>query len=89
MIAIDRMAATVDGRDVLERDVTDAHGLHSVARRFPTTAVVHCGAFSGQMVSPDHPVQMIPVDVGGAGDVGERGRVTGGVRVVFAPTATA
>jgi len=89
VIAIDRMAATVDGRDVLECDVTDVHGLHSIARRWRIGGIVHCGAFSGPMVSPDHPIQMIRVNIGGAGNIGELARLIGGVRVVFASTATA
>lgn len=83
------MAATVDGREVIECDVTDAHGLHAIARRFPLQAIVHCGAFSGPMVSPDHPMQMVRVNIGGTANVGELARVLGGVRLVFASTATA
>ncbi|MBA4799682.1 NAD-dependent epimerase/dehydratase family protein [Allorhizobium sp. NPDC080224] len=89
VIAIDRIATSIDGRDVLECDVTDAHGLHAIARRFPLRAIVHCGAFSGPMVSPDHPMQMIRVNVGGTANVGELARVIGGIRLVFASTATA
>ncbi|PZQ50039.1 MAG: NAD-dependent dehydratase [Rhodovulum sulfidophilum] len=89
VIAIDRMAATIDGREVRECDVTDIHGLHAIARRHRIGAIVHCGAYSGPMVSPDHPIQMIRVNIGGAGNIGELARVIGGVRVVFAATATA
>lgn len=89
VVAIDRTAATIDGRDVIECDVTDAHGLHAIARRYPIRAIVHCGAFSGPMVSPDHPMQMVRVNVGGTANVGELARVLGGVRLVFASTATA
>ena len=89
VIAIDRMAATIDGRAVLECDVTDVHGLHALGRRYPIGGIVHCGAFSGPMVSPDHPIQMIRVNIGGAGNIGELARILGGVRVVFASTATA
>lgn len=89
VIAIDRVAATIDGRDVLECDVTDVHGLHAIARRSRIGGIVHCGAFSGPMVSPDHPIQMIRVNIGGAGNIGELARLIGGVRVVFASTATA
>ena len=46
VIAIDRVATSVSGRKVLECDVTDIHGLHSIARRFPIRGIVHCGAFS-------------------------------------------
>lgn len=89
VIAIDRVATTIDGREVVECDVTDAHGLHAIARRYPIRAIVHCGAFSGPMVSPDHPMQMIRVNIGGTSNVGELARVLGGVRLVFASTATA
>ncbi|MDZ4065397.1 MAG: NAD(P)-dependent oxidoreductase [Tabrizicola sp.] len=89
VIAIDRMAATIDGRDVLECDVTDIHGLHAIARAHDISAIVHCGAFSGPMVSPDHPIQMVQVNIGGAANIGELARIIGGVRVVFASTATA
>lgn len=89
VIAIDRVSTRIDGREVIECDVTDAHGLHAIARRFPIRAIVHCGAFSGPMVSPDHPMQMIRVNIGGTANVGELARILGGVRVVFASTATA
>lgn len=89
VIAVDRVATKVDGRDVIECDVTDAHGLHAIARRYPLRAIVHCGAFSGPMVSPDHPIQMVRVNIGGAANVGELARVLGSVRLVFASTATA
>lgn len=89
VVAIDRMATSVDGRDVLECDVTDVHGLHALARRYPIGGIIHCGAFSGPMVSPDHPIQMIRVNIGGAGNIGELARIVGGARVVFASTATA
>lgn len=89
VIAIDRVATRIDGREVIECDVTDAHGLHAIARRNRVRAIVHCGAFSGPMVSPDHPMQMIRVNIGGTANVGELARVLGGVRLVFASTATA
>lgn len=89
VIAIDRMAATIDGREVRECDVTDIHGLHAIARAQDIGAIVHCGAFSGPMVSPDHPIQMVQVNIGGAANIGELARIIGGVRVVFASTATA
>lgn len=89
VIAIDRMATTVDGREVRECDVTDVHGLHAIARAHDIDRIVHCGAFSGPMVSPDHPIQMVQVNIGGAANIGELARVIGNVRVVFASTATA
>ena len=89
VVAVDRVATTVEGREVLECDVTDAHGLHALARRHRITGIVHCGAFSGPMVSPDHPIQMVRVNIGGAANIGELARLIGGVRVVFAATATA
>lgn len=89
VVAIDRSATKIDGREVIECDVTDAHGLHALARRHEIRSIVHCGAFSGPMVSPDHPMEMIRVNVGGTANVGELARVLGGVRVVFASTATA
>lgn len=89
VVAIDRGSTTVDGREVLECDVTDIHGLHALARHYDFTHIVHCGAFSGPMVSPDHPIQMVRVNIGGAANIGELARIVGGVRVVFAGTATA
>lgn len=89
VVAVDRIATTVEGREVLECDVTDAHGLHALARRHRITGIVHCGAFSGPMVSPNHPIQMVRVNIGGAANIGELARLIGGVRVVFAATATA
>lgn len=89
VVAIDRVGATIDDREVIECDVTDAHGLHAISRRYPLRAIVHCGAFSGPMVSPDHPMQMIRVNIGGTANVGELARILGGTRIVFASTATA
>lgn len=89
VVPIDRMAAVIDGREVRECDVTDIHGLHAIARTHKIGAIVHCGAFSGPMVSPDHPIQMVQVNIGGAANIGELARIIGGVRVVFASTATA
>jgi UDP-glucuronate 4-epimerase len=89
VIAIDRGAAKIDGREVIECDVTDAHGLYAIAHCHPIRAIVHCGAFSGPMVSTDHPMQMIRVNIGGTANVGKLARVLGNVRLVFASTATA
>ncbi|MDT1064438.1 NAD(P)-dependent oxidoreductase [Paracoccus sp. CPCC 101403] len=89
VIAVDRVATEVDGREVRECDVTDIHGLHAIARAHDIGKIVHCGAFSGPMVSPDHPIQMVQVNIGGAANIGELARIIGGVRVVFASTATA
>jgi len=89
VVAVDRIATSVDGREVLECDVTDIHGLHALARRHDFSHIVHCGAFSGPMVAPDHPTQMVRVNIGGAANIGELARIVGGVRVVFASTATA
>ena len=89
VIAIDRAAAEIDGRPVLECDVTEVHGLHALARRHRISGIVHCGAFSGPMVSADHPIQMVRVNILGAANIGELARIVGGVRLVFASTATA
>jgi len=84
-----RVAGRTAGREVIECDVTEAHGLPAIARRYPIRAIVHCGAFPGPMVSPDHPMQMIRVNIGGTANVGELARILGGIRLVFASTATA
>ncbi len=89
VVAVDRVGVDVDGRPVLECDVTDVHGLHALARKYDIGKIVHCGAFSGPMVSPDHPVQIIQVNTIGATNIAELARIIGDVRVVFASTATA
>ena len=89
VIAIDRVAGRVDGYNVRECDVTDIHGLYSLARAHPFTHIVHCGAFSGPMVAADHPIQMVQVNIGGVANIAELARNLGGARVVFASTATA
>lgn len=89
VVAVDRVGLEVDGRPVLECDVTDVHGLHALARKHDIEGIIHCGAFSGPMVSPDHPVQIVQVNTLGTTNVAELARLVGGVRVVFASTATA
>lgn len=89
VIAVDRIGTIVDGREVLECDVTDVHGLHALARKHDIDGIVHCGAFSGPMVSPDHPVQIVQVNTLGTTNIAELARLVGDVRVVFASTATA
>lgn len=89
VIAIDRIGTVVDGREVLECDVTDVHGLHALARKYDIGGIVHCGGYSGPMVSPDHPVQIVQVNTLGTTNIAELARLIGNVRIVFASTATA
>jgi UDP-glucuronate 4-epimerase len=89
VVAIDRAGVSVEGRPVLECDVTDVHGLHALARKYDIDGIIHCGAFSGPMVSPEHPVQIVQVNTLGTTNIAELARLVGGVRVVFASTATA
>lgn len=89
VVAIDRMGGVIDGRKVVECDVTDIHGLHRLARRNSITGVIHCGAFSGPMVAADSPVQMVQVNIVGTANILELARVIGGTRVVFCSSTSA
>jgi UDP-glucuronate 4-epimerase len=89
VVAIDRYATAIDGRPVAECDVTDIHGLHSLARRNDITGIVHCGAFSGPMVAADSPAQMVQVNIVGTGNILELARIVRGPRVVFCSSTSA
>lgn len=89
VVAVDRMGASAGDRDVIECDVTDIHGLHSIARRNNITGIIHCGAFSGPMVAADSPAQMVQVNIVGTANILELARIAGGTRVVFCSSTSA
>ena len=89
VIVIDRLGTAIDGRNVIECDVTDIHGLHNIARRYDISGVVHCGAFSGPMVAADSPAQMVQVNIVGTANILELARIVGGIRVVFCSSTSA
>ena len=89
VVAIDRIGGKVEGRDVIECDVTDIHGLHNLARRNEISGIVHCGAFSGPMVAADSPAQMVQVNIVGTANILELSRIIKGTRVVFCSSTSA
>jgi nucleoside-diphosphate-sugar epimerase len=89
VVAIDRVSTVIDGRPVAECDVTDIHGLHSIARRNDIMGIVHCGAFSGPMVAADSPAQMVQVNIVGTANMLELTRIIRGPRVVFCSSTSA
>lgn len=89
VIGIDRVAATIDGLDVTECDVTNIHGLHLLARQQDIAGIVHCGAFSGPMVAAGSPPLMVDVNIVGTANMLEIARQVGGVRVVFCSSTSA
>ena len=89
VIGIDRAAATIDGLEVVECDVTNVHGLHAIARRHAIRGIIHCGAFSGPMVAADSPSLMVDVNIVGTANVLEIARQVGGVRLVFCSSTSA
>jgi UDP-glucuronate 4-epimerase len=89
VIAVDRAGTVLDGREVVECDVSDVHGLYALAHKHDIGGIIHCAGFSGPMVSPDHPVQIVQVNTLGTTNIAELARLIGNVRIVFASTATA
>ncbi len=88
-VAIDRVGTAIDGREVIECDVTDIHGLHNIARRNDIAGIIHCGAFSGPMVAADSPAQMVQVNIVGTANILELARIIRGPRVVFCSSTSA
>jgi nucleoside-diphosphate-sugar epimerase len=89
VVAIDRVAVTIEGVTVEECDVTNIHGLHAIARRHRLSGIVHCGAFSGPMVAADSPALMVNVNIVGTANLLELSRQVGAVRVVFCSSTSA
>lgn len=89
VVAVDRIGTVIDGREVMECDVTDIHGLHSIARRNDISGIIHCGAFSGPMVAADSPAQMVQVNIVGTANILELARIIRGPRVVFCSSTSA
>lgn len=89
VVAIDRVAGTIEGVTFEDCDVTNIHGLHAIARRHQLSGIVHCGAFSGPMVAADSPALMVDVNIVGTANLLELARQVGGVRVVFCSSTSA
>jgi nucleoside-diphosphate-sugar epimerase len=90
VLAIDRVAGTVAGCEVLAGDVTAVHRLHALARDTGGFAgILHCGAFSGPMVARDDPSAMVAVNITGTANILELARIHGVPRVVFCSSVSA
>ena len=62
VIPVDRVAATEEGRPIVQCDVTEVHRLHAVVLGRQLSGVIHCGAFSGPMVARDNPPAMVGIE---------------------------
>lgn len=90
VLAIDRVAGTVAGCEVLAGDVTAVHRLHALAKDTGGFAgILHCGAFSGPMVARDDPSAMVAVNITGTANVLELARIHAVPRVVFCSSVSA
>lgn len=89
VVGIDRVAGTRDGLEIVQCDVRDVHRLHEIVLRQKTTAIVHCGAYSGPMVGEDNPAEVIAVNVGGTANLLEVARVHAVERFVFCSSVSA
>jgi nucleoside-diphosphate-sugar epimerase len=90
VLAIDRVAGTVEGCEVLAGDVTAVHRLHALAKDAGGFAgILHCGAFSGPMVARDDPSAMVAVNITGTANVLELARIHAVPRVVFCSSVSA
>jgi UDP-glucuronate 4-epimerase len=82
VLPIDQVSATSEGRLITRVGLTDIHRLHSVMRQQPISGIIHCGAYSGPMLSADNPTSIVDVNIVGTANVLELARVYGGIRVV-------
>jgi len=89
VIAVDKWESTVEGREVLECDLTDVHSLHRLAMRYRPDSIVHCGAISGPMVARDNPHAIIQNNLVGTANILELARVYQIRRVVFCSSVSA
>jgi UDP-glucuronate 4-epimerase len=89
VIGVDKWESTVEGRDVIECDLTDVHSLHRLTIRFRPDSIVHCGAISGPMVARDNPHAIIQNNLVGTANILELARVYQLRRVVFCSSVSA
>lgn len=89
VIAIDQVAATSEGRELIQCDLTDIHRLHAVVHRREVSGIIHCGAYSGPMVARDNPYAIVQVNVLGTANVLELARIRGIPRFVFCSSTSA
>jgi UDP-glucuronate 4-epimerase len=83
VMPIDRIERTEEGMEIAVCDLGDVHRLHALADESRILGVVHCGAYSGPMVSRDNPHAMVQVNIVGTANILEVARIHGGARVVF------
>ena len=88
-VAIDKWESKVEGREVLECDLTDVHSLHRLVMEYRPDAVIHCGAISGPMVARDNPYAIIQNNLVGTANILEIARLHRIRRVVFCSSVTA
>jgi UDP-glucuronate 4-epimerase len=88
-VAIDKWESKVEGREVLECDLTDVHSLHRLVMAYRPDAVIHCGAISGPMVARDNPYAIIQNNLVGTANILEIARLHRIRRVVFCSSVTA
>lgn len=89
VLAIDRIAAAVEGRKIAQCDLTEIHRLHEIVRGKCLSGVVHCGALSGPMVARDNPPLMVAVNIVGTANVLELARIHRASRFVFCSSTSA
>ncbi|TKB18630.1 MAG: NAD(P)-dependent oxidoreductase [Mesorhizobium sp.] len=89
VIPVDRIAATEEGRPIVQCDVTEVHRLHAVVQGRQLAGVIHCGAFSGPMVARDNPPAMVAVNIVGTANVLELARIHAASRFVFCSSTSA
>jgi nucleoside-diphosphate-sugar epimerase len=88
VVAIDRLPAAGDGREIIVCDLGDVHRLHALAVENRITGIVHCGAHSGPMVARDNPHSMVQVNIVGTANMLEITRIHG-ARFVFCSSTSA
>jgi nucleoside-diphosphate-sugar epimerase len=88
VLAIDRLPAAGDGREIIVCDLGDVHRLHALAVENRITGIVHCGAHSGPMVARDNPHSMVQVNIVGTANMLEIARIHG-ARFVFCSSTSA
>lgn len=88
VLVIDVVGGLINGVNVQECDVRDAHALHAIARD-GLSGLIHCGGFSGAMVAGDRPYAMFEVNIQGTANVLEVARIHGANRVVYCSSTSA
>jgi UDP-glucuronate 4-epimerase len=82
VLPVDQVSATSEGRPITRVGLTDIHRLHSIMRQEQISGIIHCGAYSGPMLSADNPTSIVDVNIVGTANILELARVYGGIRVV-------